>query len=208
MEDVKAFLSDGDGSGYGDGHGSGHGSGDGSGYGDGYGDGYGSGYGDGYGDGYGLKSFNGREAYLVDGIETLIDHVHGDFAKGAILNSDLTLTLCYIARQEGKYAHGKTLREARAAVLEKIFDDIPEEERIAAFVEAHKPGVVYSDADFFDWHHKLTGSCEMGRMAFAKARGLDDLTGSRTVREFIALCENDYGGEIIKQLKPYYEVSE
>ena len=88
---------------------------------------------------------------------------------------------------------------------EKLFEDMPEEERIAAFVEAHEKGVIYPDSDFFSWHNKLTGSCEMGRMAFAKRHGLEDLKGNRTVMEFIELCENDFGGNIIKQLRPYYE---
>ena len=51
---------------------------------------------------------------------------------------------------------------------------------------------------------RLTGSCEMGRMAFCKNLGLDSLDGERTVVEFIQLCEHDYGGDTIRKLKEYY----
>ena len=200
----------GDGSGYSYGDGSGDGSGSGSGdsyaYGDCYGSGYGSGYGDydgsGFGDCYGsgLKSINGKKIYMIDGIATTIRHIHGSTAKGTIINRDLTETPCYIVK-EGKYfAHGKTLAEANAALQDKLFDKMPAEKRIAAFWDCHKKGVKYPTKDFFEWHHKLTGSCLMGRRQFAKDHGVD-LDGEMTVEEFIALTKNAFGGDIIKRLE-------
>ena len=110
---------DGDGYGYGDGDGDGSGYGSGSGYGDcsGYGYGDGSGYGDdsGYGYGYGLKSINGKKIYMVDGIATTISHIHGNSAKGTIVNNDLTETPCFIVKEDKYFAHGKTLAEAHEA---------------------------------------------------------------------------------------------
>ena len=228
MEDlnaVEAFLQIGDGSGDGYGSGSGYGSGDGSGYGSGYGDGsgYGYGYGCGYGSGdgsgygygygsgygYGIKSVNGHAIHAVDGVPTMIFRVRGNIARGAVLRDDLTAEPCYIVRDgAGSFAHGKTLREAREALLSKIFDDMPEEERIAAFVEAHKPGTLYPDADYYEWHHRLTGSCDMGRMEFARAHGMESLTGSRTPEEFIVLCKDAYGGAVIRKLMPLYGVED
>ena len=222
MEDltrkIREFLGDGYGYGSGDGYGDGYGSGDGDGYGYGYGDGYGSGdgygdgygYGYGYGDGYGygLKEFNGQTVYLVDGVETLIDHVHGSFAKGRIIKSDLTTEVCFIAKQDGRFAHGETLKEARAAVLAKMFDDMPEEDRISAFMEAYPdPKQAVDNLELFDWHHRLTGSCEMGRKAFVADRGLT-LDGETTVAEFISLTENAYGGETIRKLKEAYKLDD
>ncbi len=212
LSKIKEFLSvNGDGSGYGYGDGSGYGYGDGSGY--GYGDGSGYGYGDGdgsgygYGDGDGLKSINGELIWRVDDVPTLIDKVKGSVAKGRIVRGDLSLEPCWIVKGGNSFAHGKTLHEARDALFEKLFEDMPEEERIEEFVKAHKPNTIYPDKDFFDWHHRLTGSCEMGRMEFARSHGLEALDGSRTVEEFIALCENSYGGAVIKKLKEYYNVS-
>ena len=198
----------GDGFGYGSGYGQvsgcGDGSGDGSGYGSGYGYGFGygsgSGSGDGYGYGSGLKSISRKKIYIMDGIATTINHIHGNTAKGTIVNNDLTETPCYIIK-EGKYfAHGKTLAEANAALQDKLFYEMPTEKRIAAFWACHKKGVKYPTKDFFEWHHKLTRSCLMGRQQFAKDHGVD-LDGEMTVEEFIALTKNAFGGDIIKRLE-------
>lgn len=43
----------------------------------------------------------------------------------------------------------------------------------------------------------------MGRTAFVRNRGID-LDKTYTVDEFIELTENDYGSEIIKNLKERY----
>ena len=170
----------------------------------GFGDtsGQGSSYDDGNGCGFGsgLKSINGKKVYMVDGIATTISHIHGNTAKGTIVNSDLTETPCYIVK-EGKYfAHGKTLAEANAALQDKLFEDMPAEERIAAFWKRHKKGIKYPTKDFFEWHHKLTGSCLMGRQQFAKDHDVD-LDGEMTVEEFIDLTKNAFGGDIIKRLE-------
>ena len=212
MEEIKIleFISSGSGRGYGDGYGDGSGSGssDGSCYGScyGYGDGssYGYGHGDGSGSGdgssYGLKSISGKKIYMVDGIATTISHIHGNIAKGTVINRDLTETPCYIVK-EGKYfAHGKTLAEAHTALQDKLFYEMPVEKRIAAFWACHKKGVKYPTKDFFEWHHKLTRSCLMGRQQFAKDHNVD-LDGEMTVEEFIKLTENSFGGDIIKKLE-------
>ena len=192
MEEIKIleFISSGDG--------------DGGGYGDGYGysgDGYdGDGYGYGYGGGSGLKSINGKKVYIVDGTATTISHIHGNVAKGTIVNSDLTETPCYIVKEGRYFAHGNSLAEANAALQDKLFEEMPAEERIAEFWKCHKKGVKYPTKDFFEWHHKLTGSCLMGRQQFAKDHDVD-LEGEMTVEEFIALTKNAFGGEIIKRLE-------
>ena len=206
---------DGSGSGSGDGSGYGSGYGHGSGYGDGYGDGsgdgsgYGSGYGDGDGDGdgYGKKiaSISGQKIYDIDGVPTAIYRVKGNIAKGAILQSDLTFTPCFVVKQDVYFAHGDTLHEAMEALRDKLFEDLPEEERIAAFVAEHKPGVKYPNRDLFDWHHRLTGSCEAGRKAFVADHGLD-MNGSTTPEEFVHLTRDAYGGEVIRKLEAYYHV--
>ena len=214
MEEIKIleFISsgDGDGGGYGDGYGySGCDGGyDGDGDGDGYGygccggccGGCGDGYGYGYGGGSGLKSINGKKVYIVDGTATTISHIHGNVAKGTIVNSDLTETPCYIVKEGRYFAHGNSLAEANAALQDKLFEEMPAEERIAEFWKCHKKGVKYPTKDFFEWHHKLTGSCLMGRQQFAKDHDVD-LEGEMTVEEFIALTKNAFGGEIIKRLE-------
>lgn len=184
--------------GYGDGSGSGAGSGAGSGSGSGCGGGSGYGYGD--GSNTDVKSFCGRPVYVIDCTQTIITAIFGDVAKGYILHKDLTLTPCYIAKKESYFAHGETLSEALAAVMEKVFEDMPEEERIAEFWKCHQKGVKYPAKDFYEWHHKLTGSCEMGRKNFAAEHGIDLTKDEFTVDEFIKLCCNSYGGEVISKL--------
>lgn len=169
------------------------------------GDGSGYGYGDGDGDGYGgLCEINGQTVHLIDSVATIITSVHNNVAKGFILQSDLTCTPCFVVKGNNQFAHGNTLREAMTALTDKMFDDMPEEERIAEFIKAHpdkdKP---YPNQDLFDWHHRLTGSCMAGRNAFVKDRGLT-LDGETTVTAFIELTQNAYGGSTIRKLKEAY----
>ena len=218
---------DGSGSGYGDGSGDGSGSGYGSGYGDGYGSGYGDGYGsgsgygdgsgdgsgsgngygygdgsgDGYGDGSGIKTFNGDKVYIIDDIPTIIKHIHDNVAKGYILNDDFTLTKTFVAKENGKFAHGETLHDAFASLQEKLYDDSTEEERIEAF-KKHFPDFTkkVSAKELFYWHHVLTGSCKQGRLSFCINKGIDIEKDSFTIYEFIELTKESYNGDIIKKL--------
>ena len=195
---IKAFLSvnsgDGSGYGYGDGYGSGYGSG--SGDGSGYGYGYGSGYG--YGDG--IKRFNWEAVSRIDGVNTIIRSVRGNTAHGAILNGDLTLTPCYIVKQDNLFAHGETLREAMEALREKLFEDMPEDERIDTFLRETDREKAYPTQYFYDWHHRLTGSCDMGRKQFARNHDVDLEHGMMTITEFLELTKNAYGGDVIRKV--------
>ena len=222
MESVKKFVAvssgygygygngngSGSGYGYGSGYGSGFGFGDGSGFGFGYGNGngsgsgygYGNGCGYGYGYGDGIASCDGRDVHLIDDVQTIITAVFGAAAKGYILETGLTLTPCYVAKSGNTFAHGNTLKEAIDALHEKLFDDMPEEDRIAEFFKAHSPGVKYPAKDLFVWHNRLTGSCEAGRMSFVRSHDIDLENDTFTIEEFINLCKDSYGGETIKKL--------
>lgn len=192
-ERIKTFLNISYGYGYGWGYGSGYADGSGNGSGDG----------SGYADDSGIKSLNNQDIYIVDGVPTIITVLFDNYAKGFIVGSDFTLKPCYITKSGDIFAHGKTLREAVAAMQDKLFEDTPEEERIAAFKERHDYDGVYSNTDLYDWHHRLTGSCEMGRQQFAIDHGID-LDGKMSIKEFIELTKNAYGGEIIKKLEKEY----
>jgi hypothetical protein len=204
-------FGNGDGFGNGYGNGNGYGSCNGSGAasgGDGFGnggDGAGFGNGDGFGSGYGygsgkdVKSINGEDVHIVDGVQTVIRRVHGNVARGAMLESDLTLRPCYVAKGSGMFAHGRTLGEAMGALGEKLFDGMDEGGRIEAFISAHKDDVPYPNQGLSEWHGKLTGSCLMGREAFAKGHGVD-LAGSMTVHEFYGLTKDAYGGDVVGRM--------
>lgn len=117
------------------------------------------------------------------------------------MQNDLTTAPCFVVKQDNIFAHGETLRAAMSALRDKLFEGMSEDERIEAFLAEHTKGQKYPNHDLYDWHHRLTGSCEMGRRTFAKEHGIDIENGSMTVEEFIALTENAYGGKTIKKLK-------
>ena len=178
--------------------------GSGSGYGYGSGSGSGSGYGSGYGsgDGDGVESIGGHKVYQVDDTPTLIYGVHGDYAIGGILRSDLTVVACFIAKKGNFFAHGETLHEAFDAVNEKWSENRPLEERIADFNRKYPDrNVKVPASELFSWHHILTGSCMAGRKEFCREHGLDYENGEYTVNEFIGLTRNAYGGEAIRELE-------
>ena len=187
--------------GYGDGSGDGDGYGDGS----GYGYGYCSGDGDGYGSGDGLKSLCGEPVYMIDGVPTIITGLRGSVAMGFIVMTDLSKRKTFVVKGGGKFAHGEDLHAAQAALQEKLFDDMPIEEKLEAFREKFTPGEAYTVADFYDWHHRLTGSCSQGRDAFAQDHGLS-MSDAMTPEEFINLTKDAFGGRIIRQLAEHYGI--
>jgi hypothetical protein len=208
---------DGDGYGFGSGYGDGSGSvyGDGYGFGSGYGDGSGSVYGDGYGfgsgrgsgygrgsgsgDGYGVKSFCGDKVHYIDGVPTIIKSIKGGVAKGFILKKDLTTEPCYIAKQNGYFAHGETLKEAVSDVINKELSNMDVETRIDEFKKQFKSGEKYPAAKFFEWHGILTGSCDQGRRSFISDRQIS-LDSEFTVSQFVDVCKGAYGSDVICKL--------
>ena len=175
-----------------------------------YGKGNGSGSGDSYGNGdsydfidnKSVKVVNGMTVHIIDNIPTLIYSVHGNFAKGLILEYDLTTNPCYIAKCGNYFAHGGNLEDAFHYAREKYDENTPIEERIARF------NCQYPDRnrkvpakELFNWHHTLTGSCLMGRKHFCEEHGIDYENGEYSVNEFIQLTKNAYNGNVIRQLE-------
>ncbi len=200
-ETVKRFLDiecgNGSGCGNGFGSGNGNGSGDGNGFGNGFGNGSGNGSGD--GDGNAIKSINGMAVVNIDDVQTTITQVHGNVAKGYVMKRNVYLWPCYVVKGGGKFAHGETLHKARQALEEKLFEDMDTDERIARFSESFALGKPYPARLFFDWHNKLTGSCEMGRRNFAENRGIDVEHDTFTVEEFLQMTKDSYGGSVIRK---------
>ena len=141
---------------------------------------------------------------MVDSVQTIIETIKGCLAKGFILQNDLSLKPCFIVKGQGYFAHGETVKEARSALQSKIFENMDTDEVIDKFLEKFKSGKKYSAKDFYEWHHILTGSCEMGRKSFMQDHEItfDD---KLTVDEFIELCEDSYGSDVIAQLKERWQ---
>lgn len=195
-------------------HGSGTGFSSSSGYSDdsgyGSGDSYGCGCDDESGYGYGssdnLSVFNHNKVYKIDYVPTIITSIKGKVAKGFILNGDFSLDKCFVVKDSNLFAHGRTLREALQSLNEKKWENLDTNEVIAEFCKYFEKGKSYKGSEFFKWHHYLTGSCLQGRETFVKNHNLN-LDDEFTVDEFIELTENDYGGEIINQLKEVWDKS-
>ena len=192
--------------GYNDCDGNGGGNGCGSGSNDSKGYGSGDGCGDGDSDNVGLKEINGKTVYIVDETSTIFTSVRDNVAQGFIVQSDLQLTPCFIVKENNKSAHGDTLRDAFTSLQEKLYDDSTEEERIEAFKKKFPDyDEKYDNKDLFSYHHVLTGSCRMGRESFVKDKGLS-LDGKTSVREFVELTKDAYGGYIINELPKAYGI--
>ena len=215
------------GSGYGGGDGYGDGRGCGSGYshyyvfgyicGDGVGNGSDSGYGYGYGSGNSsgncdesgegsgisvidIKTFKGYIVDYIDGVPTIITNIHNNVASGFIIGFDMTLIPCYVAKAGNSFAHGKTLKDAVKDAEAKEMGEMPIEERIEKFIEVFGSlDSEHTGKEFYDWHNILTGSCRMGRDKFCEENGID-LTKKYSVRYFLNITKNSYGGDIIKRI--------
>ena len=190
---IKQFLFRNSGYGYGYGHGSGYGSGS--------DDGYGYGYGSDDGSGYGIKMYNGKMIYIIDNIQTIFESIRGNYAKGYILNRDLTIRSCYIVKVGNYFAHGETLKNAVRDATSKYNENLTINERLILFTNRFKLKEKYPAKEFFLWHNTLTGSCELGRKEFCREKGINIDEDKFTVLEFIELTKNSYGGDIIKKLK-------
>ena len=202
--DSGGGYSDGSGGGYSDGSGGGscYGSGDGSGSGSGCGCGSGSGYGFGYDN---IKTINGNIVDYIDNVPTIIIQVHGNFAYGYIIKDDLTLFPCFIAKVNNFFAHGDTLKEAVADAKAKEAKRLPIEKRIEKFIEVFGSlDSEHTGKEFYDWHHTLTGSCRMGRDNFCDANNID-LAKKYSVRYFLDITKDYYGGDVIKLIRKAYE---
>lgn len=207
---------------YGYGSGQGYASKDGCGSGNGCGAGYSNFFGYGFGcecgcgyeesDGYGegsyydnILTFNGNIVDNVDMLPTIIIQVNGNFAKGYIVKDDLTLKSCYIAKVGNFFAHGKTLKGAVTDAKKKREKNMLIKERIKKFVETF--GSLNSEhigKEYYDWHHILTNSCQMGRDKFCEAHDID-LSKKYTVKYFLDITKNSYGSNIIKLIREAYE---
>ena len=226
-QNIDYRCGSGKGTDYGSGYGGGDGCGDGRGCGSGdshyyvlgyvCGNGPDSGSGYGYGEGIGsgncdesgegsdisvidIKTFKGYIVDYIDGVPTIITNIHNNVAIGFIIGFDMTLIPCYVAKAGNSFAHGKTLKDAVKDAEAKEMGEMPIEERIEKFIEVF--GSLDSEhmgEEFYDWHHILTGSCRMGRDKFCEENGID-LTKKYSVRYFLNITKNSYGGDIIKRI--------
>jgi len=203
---------DGSGSGSGDVDGNGNGSGDvdGNGSGEGAVDDSGEGAVDCSGFGYGDVDGSGRcdsiifygtkKVYKVDGLNTIFYSIKGNIARCAIINRDLTLINCYVARSGDFFAHGNTAKEAALEANTKSLLNTPIEDRVRLFNIEFNKEEKYPATQFYNWHTILTGSCALGKDSFIMNNNID-MNSSFTRDEFVSIVKNAYGSDIIQLIK-------
>ena len=157
--------------------------------------------GSGYGSGYGIKLFNKQKVYIIDKVPTIISTIKKDIAFGFILQNDLTIKKCVVARNDYHFSHGDTLKDAIKSLEDKTLISLPIPKRIDNFKKRFKSFKhKYKASLLYDWHFKLTGSCKTGRDNFCINHNINLVKDKFSVYEFIELTKNQYGSEIIKQL--------
>ena len=137
--------------------------------------------------------------HYVDSIPTIIKQIRGNLAKGYIVNTDLTITPCYVARSGDCFAHGATAQKAMEDAKTKEFSNMDIDSKIEEFIRLFGKGK-HSGHEFFRWHGILTGSCEFGRMGFVKEKDIG-LDKKYNITEFIELVKFSYGKEIIEKIQ-------
>jgi hypothetical protein len=142
----------------------------------------------------------------VDGVQTAFDNIKGNIAKCRILQADMTFKPCYVVRIGNSFAHGETIHEAQRDAMQKHMSDAPEDERLKMFTDKFPTlDTVVTAKELFDWHNVLTGSCMMGRQQWCRDHGVNVETDTFTVKEFIQLTKDSYGGATIKKLIELYQ---
>ena len=196
-EAIMAFLSQGSGDGWG------------SGSSDGSGDAWGDAWGDGNGSGDGNICKVGRvNIYYVDNEPTAIYSIHGNYARCGVLLQDFTFADCYVARCGNSFAHGITLQQAIEDARAKAMRTMSVDERVEQFLSTYPdPEALIPAKELFNWHNILTGSCLFGRQQFCAERGIDVENDNFSVKDFIKLTINSYGGDVIAKLKKRLDAS-
>ena len=84
--------------------------------------------------------------------------------------------------------------------LQKPFNLYELTVKINEFLKVFSIDKKYKGHEFYKWHNLLTLSCDLGRKAFVRDNNLS-LDADYSVQEFIDICRNAWGKEIIKQLE-------
>ena len=141
----------------------------------------------------------------VDNVPTIITNIRGDIAEGYTLRNNVESVPCYIAKVGDYLAHGATTHEALQSAQEKYDGSRPLSERIADTTAKYPTlDTVVPHKELYALHHTLTGSCKFGRDEFAASHGLDPEKGEMTMRQFIELTKNAYGGDAVRELLHAY----
>ena len=129
-----------------------------------------------------------REVHLIDNIETVVLRKKGNVSKVWLLGKDHE---SYLVENDGIYAHGKTLKEARESLLYKIGD------RDTSFYDGYTIETVVTKQEAIKMYRVITGACEYGVKTFVD----NQKTRKRkfTVQEIIELTKGQYGHDAFSE---------
>lgn len=150
-----------------------------------------------------LSSYQGEKVYTVDQESLIIVSVRGNVARAQRIEPDFTLTPCYVVKYEHLFACDPLLREAELKLYNKRIREMDIDSRIDEFlaqIDITKP---YPAKTFYEWHNRLTDSCEPGRKTFFKYNNLSlESDQEYTIEDFIDYTKNErFGGIIIQKLE-------
>lgn len=163
----------------------------------------GYGYGSGFSDGSGyviIKKLMGNDVYYVDNIPCVFRSIKNNYAKVDIIDKK-TFQIddkVYLAKYHNYFAHGDTLKSALSAAKDKFYSHNNFDTLKTILKNKFAKGKL-TGKELFKWHNYLTGSCEYGRNLFVKQHNID-LNKRYSLKEFVDICGEDYGGDKIKAL--------
>lgn len=131
---------------------------------------------------------NGVRYIKADGIFSVIDSHHGNVYKVHKLGQE-DKPFYLITDGDNHWAHGATIKEAKADLIYKINDrDTSEYEKLSL-----DDTLSYEEA--IAAYRSITGACSAGTIDFIENRLPTPHKEKYTIREIIELTKNEYGGK-------------
>ena len=135
-----------------------------------------------------LISFQDGKYIKVDGIFTEVISKKGNVYKVKKLNEKEEFFI--VGDGNGKFAHGKTLKEAKEDLIFKISNRNKEE------FKNLKLDSVLKFKDAVECYRVITGACSFGTKDFVKTNNIEEKDYS--IKEIIKLTKGKYGNETFK----------
>lgn len=134
----------------------------------------------------------GGKTYIkADGIFSVVDSHKGNVWRTHRIGKDETLYI--VTDGEGHYAHGKTLKEAKADLIFKINDrDTSSYKNLSLDDE-----ISFEEA--IAMYRTITGACSAGTKDFIESRLPKPHKERYTIREVVDLTDGEYGSEKLKE---------
>jgi hypothetical protein len=128
-----------------------------------------------------------REVLIIDGTKTCILNKKGQSYRVWVVGDDKE---SFVFEENGVYAHGKTLKEARDSLVYKIGD------RDSSKYKEYGLDTKVSKDEAIKMYRVITGSCEYGVKRFIESQG--KLKKNYTIKEIIEITHGQYGDDKFK----------